>query len=142
MGAQPTYTSPNPVINPPTLKGVANITVSTAAVPGYAVKHDKNSVVISGEKLGEVLRQLYEAGVRRVEVLIEVAGRQVVADASIYSKYDKRRNRTYYWLYVLQPGQAVLRALLEEHRRGAAPRAKRPLPVLIHQIAIPLTPKQ
>jgi hypothetical protein len=73
---------------------------------------------------------------------MEVAGRQVVTDATIYSKYDKRRNRTYWWLYVLQPGQAVIRALFDEYRRGAAPRAKRPLPVLIHQITMPLTPKQ
>ncbi len=139
MGAHP---NPNPVTNPTMLKNVVNITVATAAIPGYVIRHDKNSVVISGEKLGEVLRQLYDSGFRRVEVLIEVAGRQVVTDASIYSKYDRRRNRTYWWLYVLQPGQSVLRALLDEHRRGAAPRAKRPLPVLIHQITIPLTPKQ
>jgi hypothetical protein len=142
MGAQPVHPNPNPVTNPTVLKNMVNITVATAAIPGYVIRHDKNSVVISGEKLGEVLRQLYGSGFRRVEVLIEVAGRQVVTDATIYSKYDKRRNRTYWWLYVLQPGQAVLRALFDEHRRGAAPRAKRPLPVLIHQITIPLTPKQ
>jgi hypothetical protein len=142
MGAQPSLPNPNSVTNPTVLKNMVNITVVAAAVPGYVIRHDKNSVVISGEKLGEVLRQLYESGFRRVEVLIEVAGRQVVTDATIYSKYDRRRNRTYWWLYVLQPGQAVLRALFDEYRRGAAPRAKRPLPVLIHQITIPLTPKQ
>ncbi len=142
MGAQQAHPTSNTVMDPTTLKSAVNITVVAAAIPGYVIKHDKNSVVISGEKLGEVLRQLYESGFSRVEVLIEVAGRQVVADASIYSKYDKRRNRAYWWLYVLQPGQAVLRALLEEHRRGAAPRAKKPLPVLIHRIAVPLTPKQ
>jgi hypothetical protein len=141
MGAQPVHTSPNPVTNPTTLKHVVNITVTTTAVPGYIIRHDKNSVVISGGKLGEVLRRLYESGFRRVEVLIEVASRQVVTDATIYSKYDKRRNRTYWWLYVLQPGQAVLRTLLDEHRRGAAPRAKKPLPVLVHQITVTLSPK-
>ena len=142
MGAQPVHPNPNPVTNPTVLKNMVNITVVAAAIPGYVIRHDKNSVVISGEKLGEVLRQLYDSGFRRVEVLIEVARRQVVTDATIYSKYDKRRSRTYWWLYVLQPGQAVLRALFDEYRRGAAPRAKRPLPVLIHRIAIPLTPKQ
>jgi len=142
MGTPPIHTNPNPVTNPKTLKHTVNLTVAAAAVPGYVIRHDKNSVVISGEKLGDVLRQLYDSGFRRVEVLMEVAGRQVVTDATIYSKYDKRRNRTYWWLYVLQPGQAVIRALFDEYRRGAAPRAKRPLPVLIHQITMPLTPKQ
>jgi len=142
MGAQPVHTNPNPVTNPTVLKNMVNITITTAAIPGYVIRHDKNSVVISGEKLGEVLQQLYDSGFRRVEVLIEVAGRHVVADATIYTKYDKRRNRTYWWLYILQPAQAVLRMLLDEYRRGAAARAKRPLPVLIHRIAIPLTPKQ
>jgi hypothetical protein len=124
------------------LKNMVNITITTVTIPGYVIRHDKNSVVISGGKLGEVLQQLYDSGFRRVEVLIEVAGRHVVADATIYTKYDKRRNRAYWYLYILQPAQAVLRMLLDEYRRGAAARAKRPLPVLIHQIAIPLTPKQ
>ena len=141
MGAQPAHTDQNPVMNPTVLKNMVNITTVAAAIPGYVIRHDKNSVVISGEKLGEVLRQLYDSGFHRVEVLIEVAGRQIVTDATIYSKYDRRRNRTYWWLYVLQPGQAVLRALFDEYRRGAAPRAKRPLPVLIHRIAVPLKPK-
>jgi len=142
MGAQPDRTNPNPVTNPTAIKHVVNITIASAAIPGYVVRHDKNSVAISGEKLGEVLQQLYDSGFRRVEVLLEVAGRQVVTDATIYSKYDRRRSRTYWWLYVLQPGQAVLRMLLDEHRREAAPRARRPLPVLILRIAVPLTPKQ
>jgi hypothetical protein len=142
MDTTPNHTNPGSVINPTVLRNMVNLTVSAAAVPGYVIRHGKNSVVISGEKLGEVLRQLYESGFRRVEVLIEVAGRQLVTDATIYNKYDSRRGRTYWWLYVLQPGQAVLRALLDEHRRAAAPRAKRPLPVLIHRIAVPLTPKQ
>ena len=142
MGTPPVHTNSNPVISPTTLKHTINLTVAATAVPGYVIRHDKNSVVISGEKLAEVLRQLYEAGLRHVEAVVEVAGQRIAVDAAIYSKYDKRRNRTYWWLYVLQPGQAVLRALFDEYRRGAAPRAKRPLPVLIHQITIPLTPKQ
>jgi hypothetical protein len=123
------------------LKSAVNITVTTVAIPAYVIRHDKNSVVVGGEKLGEVLRQLYDSGFRHVEVLIEVAGRQVAVDATIYHKYDRRRGRTYWWLYPLQPGQAVLRALFDEYRRGAMPRAKRPLPVIIHQIAVPLKPK-
>jgi hypothetical protein len=140
MDTPPLHTNLNPVTNPTTLRHTVNLTVA-AAVPGYVIKHDKHSVVISGEKLGEVLRQLHDSGFRRVEVLMEVAGRRIVTDASIYSKYDRRRNRIYWWLYVLQPGQAVLRTLFDEHRRGAAPHAKRPLPVLIHQITVPLKPK-
>ncbi len=142
MGAQPVHTNPSPVTNPTTLKSAVNITVTTPAViPGYVIRHDKNSVVIGGEKLGDVLRQLQESGFRRVEVLVEVAGQRIAVDAVIYSKRDSRRNRTYFMLYPLQPGQAVLRMLSDEHRRGAAPRAKRPLPVIIHQIAVPLKPK-
>jgi hypothetical protein len=98
-------------------------------------------VVISGEKLAEVLRQLYEAGLRHVEAVVEVAGQRIAVDAVIYSKHDRRRSRTYYWLYVLQPGQAVLRTLFVEYRRGVAPRAKKPLPVLVHQITVTLKPK-
>jgi hypothetical protein len=141
MGVQPVHPNPNPVINPIVHKNIVNITLVSAAIPGYAIRHDRNSVVISGEKLAEVLRQLYEAGLRYVEAVIEVAGQRIAIDGTIYSKYDKRRNRTYYWLYVLQPGQAVLRTLFDEYRRGAAPREKRPLPVLVHQIAVPLRPK-
>ena len=141
MGTQIPNTTPSAGISPKVPKYTIDITLSRAAVPGYAIKHDKNSVVIGGEKLGEVLEQLYESGFRRVEAVVEVAGRQIVADATIYKKYDKKRNRTYYWLYVLQPGQAVLRALFDEHRRGAAPRAKKPLPLIIHQIAVPLKTK-
>jgi len=141
MGVGPLHPNLNPVTNHTMLKSVANITVTTAAIPGYVIKHDRNSVVISGEKLGEVLEQLYSAGFRRVEVLIEVAGRQILTDGTIYCRHDKRRGRTYYWLYPLQPGQAVLRALFDEHRRGAAPRAKKPLPLIIHQIAVPLKTK-
>jgi RNase P/RNase MRP subunit p29 len=141
MGVQPVHPNPNSVINPTMPKHTINLIVAATAIPGYVVRHDKNSVVISGEKLAEVLRQLYEAGLRYVEAVIEVAGQRIAIDGTIYSKYDKRRNRTYYWLYVLQPGQAVLRTLFDEYRRGAAPRAKRPLPVLIHRISVSLKPK-
>jgi site-specific recombinase XerD len=141
MDVRAQNTNPGSIINHPTLKNAVNIIVATAAIPGYAIRHDRNSVVISGEKLGEVLEQLYSSGFRRVEVLIEVAGRQILTDATIYNKRDGRRNRTYFMLYPLKPGQAVLRMLLNEHRRGAAPRAKRPLPVLIHRISVSLKPK-
>jgi hypothetical protein len=143
MEPQPAHTTPNSVTNPTALKNMANLTVTTTlvAVPGHIIRHDKNSVVIGGEKFSEILRQLYESGFRRVEVLIEVARQKIVVEGVIYKKHDSRRGRTHFTLYPLQPGQAVLRMLSDEHRRDAAPYAKKPLPVLIHQIAVPLKPK-
>ena len=134
-------TPPNPVISPQALKNAVNIYTTTVAIPGYVIMHDKNSVAISGQKLAEVLSQLYETGFRYVEALIEVAGQRIIIDATIYSKYDKRRNRTYWWLYPLQPGQSVLRDMFLKYRGGAAHRAKRPMPVIIHQIAVSLKQK-
>ena len=131
----------NPVTNPLSLRKGVNITVATAAIPGYVIMHDKNAVAISGQKLAEVLSQLYEAGFRYVEAVVEVAGQRIAVDAAIYSKYDKRRNRAYYWLYPLQPGQSVLRDMFLKYRSGAARHAKRPMPVIIHQIAVSLKPK-
>jgi hypothetical protein len=134
-------TPPNPVISPQALKNAVNIYITAVAIPGHVIMHDKNAVVISGQKLAEVLSQLYEAGFRYVEALIETAGQRIVIDAAIYSKYDKRRNRTYWWLYPLQPGQSVLRDMFLKYRGGAARHAKRPMPVIIHQIAVSLKQK-
>jgi len=130
-----------PVTNPPSLRKGVNITVATAAIPGYVIMHDKSAVAISGQKLGEVLSQLYEAGFRYVEAIVEVAGQRIVVDAAIYSKHDRRRSRTYHWLYPLQPGQSVLRDMFLKYRGGAARHAKRPMPVIIHQIAVSLKQK-
>jgi hypothetical protein len=107
-------------------------------VPGYVIAHDKNAVAITGQNLAEVLSQLYEAGFRYVEAVVEVAEQKLVIDATIYSKYDRRRGRAYFWLYPLQPGQSVLRDLFRKYRGGAAPHAKKPMPVIIHQIAVAL----
>jgi len=134
-------TPPNPVISPQALKNAVNIYITAVAIPGHVIMHDKNSVVISGQKLAEVLSPLYEAGFRYVEAVVEVAGQRIAVDAAIYSKYDKRRNRAYHWLYPLQPGQSVLRDMFLKYRGGAARHAKRPMPVIIHQIAVSLKPK-
>ena len=134
-------TPPNPVTSPQALKNAVNIYVTAVAIPGHVIMHDKNAVAISGQKLAEVLRQLYEAGLRRVEAVVEVAGQRIAVDAAIYSKHDRRRSRTYFWLYPLQPGQSVLRDMFFKYRGGATPRAKRPMPVIIHQIAVALEPK-
>ncbi|MFZ8808144.1 MAG: hypothetical protein ACO2PN_08560 [Pyrobaculum sp.] len=131
-------TPPNPVISPQVLKNAVNIYITAVAIPGHVIMHDKNSVVISGQKLAEVLSPLYEAGFRYVEAVVEVAGQRIAVDAAIYSKHDKRRNRAYHWLYPLQPGQSVLRDMFYRHRSGAARHAKRPMPVIIHQIAVAL----
>jgi hypothetical protein len=141
MERQTVHPNPNSVTNPTVLKNMVNITVATAAIPGYVIMQDKNAVAISGQKLAEVLSQLYEAGFRYVEAVVEVAGQRIVVDAAIYSKYDKRRNRTYFWLYPLQPGQSVLRDMFLKYRNGAARHAKRPMPVIIYQIAVSLKQK-
>jgi hypothetical protein len=134
-------TPTNPVISPQALKNAVNIYITAVAIPGHVIMHDKNSVVISGQKLTEVLSPLYEAGFRYVEAVVEVAGQRIAVDAAIYSKHDRRRSRAYYWLYPLQPGQSVLRDMFLKYRGGAARHAKRPMPVIIHQIAVSLKQK-
>jgi hypothetical protein len=141
MSGQASLPNPNPVTNPVALNSTVNITVASAAIPGYVIMQDKNAVAISGQKLVEVLSQLYEAGFRRVEAVVEVSGQRIVVDAAIYSKYDKRRGRVYFWLYPLQPGQSVLRDMFLKYRSGAARHAKRPMPVIIHQLAVSLRQK-
>jgi hypothetical protein len=138
MEPQPVNTNQNPVTNPPPLRKGVNITVAAVAIPGYVIAHDKNAVAISGQKLAEVLSQLYEAGFRYVEAIVEVAGQRIAVDAAIYSKHDRRRSRTYFWLYPLQPGQSVLRDMFLKYRGGAVRHAKKPMPVIVHQITVSL----
>jgi len=93
--------------------------------------HDSNYVAISGRPLSDLLRAFYDAGVRHVVVVVDAAGRRLTAEAKVYRRTDKRSGHTYYWLYPLQPAQALLRDMLRRYRGDAPRNAKRPLPVTV-----------
>ena len=120
---------------------MGNITVAltyantvVAGVPAFVSVHDSSYVAISGRSLSDLLKAFYDAGVRRVEVVIEVAGQRLAAEANVHRRTDKRSGRAYYWLYPLQPTQSLLRDMLRKYRGDAPRNAKRPLPVAIHAV--------
>jgi hypothetical protein len=103
----------------------------TAAVPARVVVHDRHAVGITSDGLVDLLKAFYEAGVRRIQVIIDVAGQRLAADAAVYRKIDRRSGRVSYWLYPLGTAQTFLRDLLQKHRGDAPRNAKRPLPVAV-----------
>jgi len=134
---------PDSGITPPTHNNVTSIKLFSdnllgmpfkAAIPAHVIMHDKNTVGISGQKLAEILEVYYKAGISHVEAAVLVAGQPLVVDCRIYTRHDRRSNRTYFWLYPLQPGQTLLRDLYFKYRGGAPRNAKRPLPVAIHAV--------
>ncbi len=126
-----------PVTNPHTEKIMENITATVmfatviSGVPAFVTVHDNNYVAISGKPLSDLLRAFYDAGVRHVVAVIDVAGQRLVAEAKVYRRTDRRSGRTYYWLYPLQPAQSILRDLYLKYRGDVAPRTKRPMPVIV-----------
>ncbi len=109
----------------------ANILTATAAVPGHVVVHGKHAVGITANGLADLLKAFYEAGVRHVQVVIDVAGQRLAVDAAVYRRTNKRSGRTLYWLYPLGTAQTLLRDLHRRYRADAPRNAKRPLPVAI-----------
>ncbi len=101
------------------------------ATPGRIIVQDRRAVGIVSDGLSNLLATYYEAGVRHVEVIVDVSGQRLTIDASIYRKVDKRTGRVRYWLYPLGAAQSLLRDLLLRHRVDAPRHAKRPLPVVI-----------
>lgn len=98
-----------PVTNPHTEKIMGNITTAltfantvVAGVPAFVSVHDNNYVAISGRPLSDLLRAFYDAGVRRVEVVIDAAGQRLAAEAKVYRRFNRRSGRMYFWLYSLQ----------------------------------------
>ena len=98
-----------PVTNPHTEKIMENITVAhtfantaVAGVPAFVTVHDNNYVAISGKSLSDLLRAFYDAGVRRVVVVIDAAGQRLAAEAKVYRRFNRRSGRMYFWLYSLQ----------------------------------------
>lgn len=133
---------PSPPMNPITdlhkEKRVENITAThnmlntiVAAVPAFVTIHDNNYVAISGRSLSDFLGAYYEAGVRYVEAVIDVAGQRLAAEAKVYRRFDKRSGRVYYWLYLLRLAQSLLRNILRRYCGDAPRNAKRPLPITI-----------
>ncbi|MFZ8838215.1 MAG: hypothetical protein ACO2PM_04650 [Pyrobaculum sp.] len=112
---------------------------SAAAIPAHIIMHDKNAVGISGWGLAEVLKPLYEAGIRHVVVVVDAAGQRLVAEATIYRRVDKQSGRVMYWLYPLSSAQRLLRDLLHKYRGDAPRNAKRPLPAAV--VAVVPKPK-
>jgi len=109
----------------------ASALITLAAVPGHVVAHGKHAVGIKADGLADLLKAFHEAGVRRVQAVIDVAGQRLVIDATVYRKIDKRSGRALYWLYPLGTAQSLLRDLLRKHRGDAPRNTKRPLPVII-----------
>jgi len=110
---------------------------ANVALPGHAVVHDRRSVAITSNGLAGLLGVLYEANMRNVTAVIEVAGQRLMIEAVIYRKFDRRSGRVRYLLYPLQPAQSLLRDMLAKWRDGASPGVKRPMPVVIYNV----TPK-
>jgi len=127
--------NPIPATTPLPPQNVVNIFLTAAAVPAHIIMHAKDVVGISSSALAETLKQLYESNIRRVLVVAEVAGQRLVAEAVIYRRSDRRSGRTYFWLYPLQPAQALLRDVLRRYRGDAPHNAKRPLPITILAVA-------
>ena len=133
--------APEPVTTPHNGEKMENITVthslayafSTVAtgVPAFVTVHDSNYVAISGRPLSDLLRAFYDAGVRHVVVVVDAAGQRLTAEAKVYRRTVRRSGHTYYWLYPLQPAQALLRDMLRRYRGDAPRNAKRPLPVTV-----------
>jgi len=124
-----------PGINTPTVPSGPNITVTPttiqAAIPAYVISHEKNVVAISGPKLAAVLDVYYKAGIRHVEAAVIVGGQLLQVDCTIAARRNKQRNRTYLWLYPLQPAQTLFRDLYRKYRGETPRRARKPMPVLI-----------
>jgi hypothetical protein len=140
-GADPKY-----ITGPHKNTNLENITVSAkilnalaVGIPAVVTAHDRNSVAITGKNLSEMLQAYYDAGVQRVEVVIDVAGQKVAATCRIYQKTSKQAGRATYWLYPLYPAQALLREMLRRHRGEAPRKAKRPLPITV--VAVVPKPK-
>jgi hypothetical protein len=137
MAQQGPYPNTEPVTDPYREKNIINLTstsklLGVVGIPAHVSVHDNAYVAISGGRsLSDILMPYYAAGIRRVEIVIDVAGQRLAAEAKIYKRTDRQGGRVYLWLYPLQPAQGLLRDLLRRHRAGAAPNAKRPLPIAI-----------
>ena len=103
-------------------------------MPAVVVSHSKDAVLISGERLSEVLEVYYSGGVRQVDAVIGLDGQYLTITCTIHRKVDRRTNRVYYWLYPLGTGQYLLRERYKAFRGTAERYAKTPMPIIIYSI--------
>jgi hypothetical protein len=133
MGVNPPHTSP--VTNPPPPQNKPNnIFFPTTGLSAILKLHDKGAVVITSKRLNEILERLYSIGITKVDLVVELDGRQVIICGSIYRRTDRRANRTYYYIYPLGSDQLLLRSRYLAFRGNAERYSKTPLPVLIYSI--------
>ena len=121
----------HPMTEPNTQK---NIFFPTPGLSAAVKVHDKRAVGIFGNRLSEVLEKLYNIGVRKVDLVVDVGGRQIVITASIYKKVDRRSGRTYYWGYPIGSDQIFLREKYKAFRGEAERYAKTPMPIVVYMI--------
>jgi hypothetical protein len=110
------------------------IVTAVSGLPAVVVNHSKDAVLISGEKLGEVLEVYYNGGVRQVDAVIGLDGQYLTITCTIHKKTDGRTGRVYYWLYPLGAGQHLLRERYKAFRGAAERYAKTPMPIVIYSI--------
>ena len=122
-------TNPTPPQNKPN-----NIFFPTTGLSAVVKSHDKGAVVITGKRLNEILEKLHTIGITRIDLVVELDGRQIVISGSIYRKTDKRTGRSYYSIYPVGTDQVLLRSRYQAFRGNAEKYSKTPLPILIYAI--------
>jgi len=132
MGLNPPTT--NPVTDPLTFNNPKNIFSPTTGLPAVIKQHDRNSIAISGKRLGEMLEKLHNVGIKKVELVIEIGGRQIAVAGSIYKKINKHTRQNYYYIYPLGADQVLLRERYLAFRGAAEPYSKTPLPVIVYSV--------
>jgi len=133
MGLNPPHTNPVTSSAPPRDKP-NNTFFTMTGLPAVVKQHDKNSVVIAGKRLGEMLEKLYNAGIRNVELTLEIDGRHIVVAGSVYRKINKHTGRSYYYIYPLGADQILLRERYLAFRGAAEPYSRTPLPVIVYSV--------
>ena len=106
----------------------------TPGLSATVAVRDKTTVGIFGSRLSEVLGNLYNAGIRKADLVVDVNGHQIVITVSIYKRVDRRSGRTYYWAYPLRSDQIFLRERYKAFRGEAERYAKTPMPIVVYMI--------
>jgi hypothetical protein len=132
MGTNPLQT--DPITNQLSIQNKPNMFFVATGLSAVVKLHDKGAVVITGKRLGEILERLHSIGINKVDLVVELDGRQVVISGSVYKRTDRRTGRKYYYIYPLGTDQVLLRARYQAFRGNAEKYAKTPLPILIYSI--------
>jgi len=132
MGLNPPST--NPVTDPLKYNNPKQIFIHTPGLPALIKRHDRGSVVISGKRLEEMLEKIYAMGINKVELVIEVEGRQIVIVGSIHKKTNKHAKQSRYHIYPLGSDQVLLREKYLAFRGAAEPHSRTPLPIIVYSL--------